>query len=289
MRGEGYQVVVQAVRGIGCRLVGMALCGMAMAGCVPVAGDDMAAGSEVAPAPRSAPDEPQAHCADWTELTDSGLIYQNNVWGKGDLVDYEQCLLTRTVDGMVEYGWRWQWPAGSGRVKAYPEVIYGHKPWNKASTTPFLPARLASIRKLSIAYAVELSAQGAYNLAYDIWVTGSVPPAPDTITHEVMIWLAGTFEAQPRRFLAGRVMVDGATYDLYLHPEFHGESGADYIAFVSREARLQGTIDVRRFLDYLVEHDHVPGDHYVAAVELGSEVVDGAGELWLQRFEVTVE
>ena len=277
------------LRGAVRHLVCLVLPGLIIAGCGHEVGLPAAADLEAPPVRSSEAAEPEAHCGDWHELADSGLVYQNNVWGKGDIADYEQCLLTRRLDGATEYGWRWQWPKGAGHVKAYPQVIYGHKPWNSASTTSVLPARIASIKELSIAYAVDMSAQGTYNLAYDIWLTSSNPPTPDTITHEVMIWMDRTFEAQPRRYLAGQVVVDDIVYDLYLRSNFHSASGADYIAFVSREPRLDGVVDVAAFLGYLVEHDHIDADPYVASVELGNEVIDGTGELWLQRFQVTAD
>ena len=279
------------MRGAVRRLAWLALLGLTvtLAGCDYEVGPLPAAGLETAPVQSSESAEPEVHCGDWDELADSGLVYQNNVWGKGDIADYEQCLLTRSVDGVVEYGWRWEWPKGTGHVKAYPQVIYGHKPWNAASTTSILPARIKSIKELSIAYAVEMSAQGTYNLAYDIWLTSSNPPTPDTITHELMIWMDRTFEAQSRKYLAGQVVVDDIVYDLYLRPNFHPASGAGYIAFVSREPRFSGVVDVVALLGYLVEHDHISADHYVASVELGNEVIDGTGELWLQRFQVTAD
>ena len=120
-------------------------------------------------------------------------------------------------------------------------------------------------------------------------MTSTDSPTPDTITHEVMIWMDRTFESQPRRFHAGQVVVDDIAYDLYLRPAFHSGSGADYIAFVSQEPRFSGIVDIVAFLSYLVDHNHLPGDHYVASVELGNEVIDGTGELWLQRFQVTVD
>ena len=277
------------MRGAVRHLVCLVLFGLTIAGCHYEVRPPSAADLEAPSSQSSEATEPDAHCGDWAELADSGLVYQNNVWGKGDIADYEQCLLTRSVDGVVEYGWRWQWPKGTGHVKAYPQVIYGHKPWNAASTASVLPARIESIRELSIAYAVEMSAQGTYNLAYDIWLTSSNPPIPDTITHEVMIWMARTFEAQPRQYLAGQVVVDDIAYDLYLRPNFHPASGAGYIAFVSQEPQFSGVVDVVALLGYLVEHDHISADHYVASVELGNEVIDGTGELWLQRFQVTTD
>ena len=283
--------VREAIRHLAC----LSLLGLTIAGCDYEVGLPSAADLETSPVqfseatPGAEVAVPEAHCGDWDTLTDSDLVYQNNVWGKGDIADYEQCLLTRSLDGAIEYGWRWRWPKGNGQVKSYPEVIYGQKPWDSESSTSALPAPIEAIRELSIAYAVELSAEGTYNLAYDIWVTSTDPPTPDTITHEVMIWMDRTFESQPRRFHAGEVVVDDIAYDLYLRPAFHAGSGADYIAFVSQEPRFSGVVDVAAFLSYLVDHNHIPAGHYVAAVELGNEVIEGTGELWLQQYQVTAD
>ncbi len=272
-----------------CALACLALLGLTAAGCDYEAGPSNAAGLDSPIVQSSEAAQSESHCGDWDELTDSVLIFQNNVWGKGNITDYEQCLLKRTLDGATEYGWRWQWPEGTGQVKAYPQVIYGHKPWNSKSSTSVLPARIGSLTQLSIAYTVELSAAGTYNLAYDIWVTSANPPSPETITHEVMIWLDQTFVAQPQVFHAGQVVVHGIAYDLYVRPNFHPDSGANYIAFVSQEPQFSGVVDVVEFLSYLVAHNHIPANHYVASVELGNEVIDGAGELWLKHFQVKAD
>lgn len=277
--------ILGAVRHLAC----LGLLVLTIAGCDYAANPSTADSSDFPPVQSFEAAQSESHCGDWDELTDSVLIYQNNVWGKGDITDYEQCLLKRNHDGATEYGWRWQWPEGTGQVKAYPQVIYGHKPWNSKSSTSVLPARIASITQLSIAYSVELSAAGAYNLAYDIWLTSANPPTPDTITHEVMIWMDQTFEAQPQVFQAGQFVAGDIAYDLYVRPGFHPESGANYIAFVSQKPQLSGVVDIVEFLSYLVDHNHISADHYVASIELGNEVIEGAGELWLQHFQVKAD
>ena len=280
------------------RLVCLFFLGLAVTGCADIVYDAPSGDNDTPPAPTPAAVIIESRCADWAELESLDLLYHNNVWGKGDLTDYEQCLLRRNLDGTMQYGWRWQWPDGTGHVKAYPEVIYGHKPWHATSTTPSLPVRIASVNTLSVHYAVELSAQGTYNLAFDIWVTRDNPPTPETITHEIMIWLDQTFPPQSPEFRAGQVTMDDITYDLYIRPGFdpapgnsHGLSEAKihYIAFVSQGDQYRGTIDVAQFLDYLVAHDHIPADGYVASVELGNEVIAGTGELWLHSYRIEVD
>ena len=238
------------------------------------------------------------YCRDWAKLRNAGFVYENNVWNQGAVKREHrtQCLLKRVVDGKVQYGWRWQWPRGDGSVKAYPEVIYGHKPWFASSTTAKLPRRISTLNELSVAYDVEMQARGRYNLAFDVWVTNSDRPAPSTITHEIMIWVgerARAWEPYPGKRVK-RVTIDDAAYDLTIkqHAEWlpeHGAPNVVYIAFNARTAQTSGSLDVKQFLDYLTENGHLPADGYVASVELGNEVMHGSGELWLKSYDISVE
>ena len=73
-----------------------------------------------------------AYCGDFAIPEWPPLRFENNVWGKLDLTDWEQCILARDGDMGVEHGWRWRWPlsgeAYRWQVKGYPEVHYGQKP-----------------------------------------------------------------------------------------------------------------------------------------------------------------
>ena len=102
-----------------------------------------------------------------------------------------------------------------------------------------------------------------------------------------MIWMDRTFEPQPRHYLVEQVVIDGVTYDLYVNPVF-GQPWK-YIAFASHPAQLEGTLDVKKFLDYLVDRGHVPSDHYLPSLELGNEVKEGTGQVWFRRYRVHVE
>ena len=238
-----------------------------------------------------------SHCRDWTRLRNAGFLYENNVWNQGTIKREHrlQCLLRRVVDGKVQYGWRWQWLRESGEVKAYPEVIYGHKPWLSTSTTGTLPRRISEIGELSVSYDIQLRAQGRYNLAFDIWITDGGRPAPTAITHEIMIWVgerARAWEPYPGQRVR-RVTVDGAAYDLYIKPHAewlkeHGAPNVAYIAFNSLAAQASGRIDVKQFLDYLTDNGYLPADGYVASLELGNEIMYGSGELWLRNYEIRV-
>lgn len=258
------------------------------------------AGCETAKEPLSSSFEPgaaQSLCEDWARLRHAGLLYENNVWNHAAVSreNRRQCLLKRVVDGKAQHGWSWQWPRGSGEVKAYPEVVFGHKPWLATSTTGSLPRRISAINAFSVAYRVDMRARGRYNLAFDIWVTNSDRPTPSAITHEIMIWVGDrvrAWEPSPGNRVK-RVTIGDAAYDLYIRPRAewlreHGAPNVAYIAFNARRARLDGGIDLKAFLDYLTENGHLPADAYVASVELGNEVMHGSGEVWLESYAIRV-
>ena len=71
-------------------------------------------------------------------------------------------------------------------------------------------------------------------------------------------------------------------------PDAHASLvGQKYIAVAKYTGQFSGTLNVEKFLEYLVEHGHIPDDHYVNDVEVGNEVLDGSsGVFWLKSFDV---
>ena len=251
---------------------------------------------EPPPDPPEPPDTVQEFCEDWKQLESHAFHYLNNVWGKGNITNYEQCLLRRAVDGDTRYGWRWRWPSGGNLVKAFPEVIYGHKPWHPSSTTAALPRKVSDIGDLSVDYDVKMEAEGSYNLAFIMYGTSSETPTPGTITHEIMVWVGDRSRAwEPQSSYYKReddVAVDGARYALYINPYANwldeGPPTFKFIAFNSHSAQLNGTLDLKSFIDYLIEIGELTAETHISSVELGNEIENGTGEVWLDRFRVDV-
>ncbi len=234
----------------------------------------------------------EAFCDEEDLIKTPGFVYTNNMWGRGDITDYEQCLLRCIAGADTTYGWRWRWPLGSGSVKAYPEVIFGHKPLGHppiSQTAPGLPKRISDLDRLQVSYEVEMTARGLYNLAFEMWVTSANPPTTGKITHEVMIWVDHTIWPAMPEFIVDEVEIDGAVYDVYIDPRSESEGDSKYIAFSSRKRALSGKLNFEKFLDYLIAHHSLPDDQYVTSVELGNEVIEGTGETWLTHYEITVD
>ena len=252
----------------------------------------------------------EVDCEDWAELRPTGYIVHNNVWNKGRIQGFEQCVMRRVVEGRDQYGWRWRWPSQHGaplrlhpayhvanhEVRAYPEIKFGYKPWQGYSTSADLPRRISSVHEIRVDYEAYLRVEGDYNVSLSMWITRNTPPTPEGITHEIMIWVdRSDWEPSGSDDRFAEADIGGADYTVYVRQnEIDPETdppliGQKYVAFAAHEDQLGGTIDLAAFLEYLVEEGHVPDDLYVNNVELGTEVLDGsAGELWLKNFAVTV-
>ena len=219
-------------------------------------------------------------CNGWAQETLGPYIIENNIWGQGSINNYTQCIYI-TEDS--SFGWNWDWPNQGYNVKAYPEVIYGKKPWSSQSTHPSLPVKIGDVESFVVDFDLTMSGSGSYNLAFEFWVTSDSMSMEDEITTEVMIWTdqniiepAGTQIAIP--------FFDGYYYNLY-QEIFDGWT---YFAFVSDTPQHQGTLNVYNFLSYMVALGLLDQDEYIGSFEMGNEVVYGIGSTDVHDYSVSI-
>jgi hypothetical protein len=236
-----------------------------------------------------------ANCADWAAHMDGPYRYENDVWGHSKAQGgFEQCLLQRTVQGRQEHGWSWNWPGYEPSVFAYPEIVFGWRPWSGGKPTdPRFPLKLASIEQLSLHYHVETEATGTYNLAPEIWLTNSgrwsSNPNPSLITAEIMFWMDYAGRAQPAGRLVDRPTIGNISYELWQADNFGNTGGGGswtHLALRSTKILRQGSIDMLAVLRHLADRGLVRTEHYVASVEFDNEVMGGSGTTWVKRFEI---
>jgi hypothetical protein len=236
-------------------------------------------------------------CMDGDQMRNGPYVYENNQWGKAKASgSFSQCLLRRTVDGVPQYGWTWDWPGFNASVFAYPEVIYGWKPWSGGrSTDPKLPMKVTDIRTMKMIFDLDLQAAGAYNLAPEIWLTStgeaSARAAPGRITTEVMFWMNHN-NTQPAGTFMEKMTVDGFDYQLWKLDSM-GDTGNGrgwvYYAFVSSRPQNKATLDIRQFIQYLLSKNDIAAENYVASIEFGNEVAGGKGTAWLKEYSLLIE
>ena len=260
-------------------------------------------------------DGTMAYCEDYALVSWGSLRFHNDTWGNNagpyhfapsDMIpipdaEHEQCILAREGDAGIEWGWRWDWPLDRGHVKGYAEVHYGMQ-WyygHGTSTAPDIPIRIADIDEMTVRWDVDLTAEGIYNLAFDIFLS---PDASGTETmHEIMVWVDRNNFGNPsseQHFLQD-VTIDGVTYEFWRHDDFdpYGATRSpddipewtnNFRAFLGPEGRHSDTLDLAAFFDWLVDEGHADPSSWVRVIRFGTEIIEGTGEVWLREYEVTV-
>ncbi len=220
------------------------------------------------------------YCDPWTQEPYGDYLIENNVWGQGSINEFTQCIFTAND---LSFGWNWDWPDIGYNVKAYPEIIFGKKPWSINSTTNELPIKIDNVETFEVNFDLNIEASGNYNLAFEFWVTEDSISNQDQITNEVMIWTANSL-LQPAGEQISVFFSDGYYYDLY-RAEFDDWI---YYAFVSQTDQQEGTLHVHNFINYMLATDHLNPNEYMASFELGNEIVSGSGQTNIQQYSISV-
>jgi len=235
-------------------------------------------------------------CTDGARRTVGPYMIENNLWNKRDATRYSQCVsLTDAGKGAVTAVLDWSWTVKPDGIRAYPELIYGQKPWN-ASTTPALPRVIDSLQAVSVGTGFTQTRDAAANgnLAFDIWLTSSNqrPAGSDhlPIKVELMIWLDAFGGAVPAGAVIGSVDIGGTTWDVYRTTATWGPEPWLYVAYKARSlpaSPLQ--LDVLAFLRNLKQRGSITGQEWLASIEVGNEIVAGKGTTTFSNFSVSVK
>ncbi|MBN2573769.1 MAG: hypothetical protein JXP73_04325 [Deltaproteobacteria bacterium] len=217
----------------------------------------------------------------------------NNTWNRGASSGrHRQKIFVNDDGGKTIFGWVWKWRESTA-VATYPEVQVGHSPWNgeaaPGSGFPFL----AGSKKVTVDYDISMEAGGAYNLAFEFWVVTGLPPRKETISHEVMIWIAGEFLGAAGSEV-GKMTVQGTSFAINLKKDHGDASGQNpntwtIISLLAERPILRGPLDVGQIIDYLVQNGYLSKHDYIANLELGNEVMRGSGTTVIRNYAVHVE
>ncbi len=185
-----------------------------------------------------------------------------------------------------------EYPETATSVNAYPEIIFGWKPFYdwQPSTTTRLPRQIKTISKLKVDYDIESDITGTHNLAFDNWICTENTPHPGNIRFEFMIW-EDYHNMTPFGDLIDEVTTSNGVYKFYKGEPDWEPAGSNwtYICFQRVSPRTSGIVDVDEILDYLVSHGHVSQDFYLSSLEIGNESANCKGSTIVKKFDVTIQ
>lgn len=227
---------------------------------------------------------------------------QNNIWNAHSAAGFNwtQCLAMRTIDANTQYGWYWQWPENGNKVYAQPQITLGNSPWLEHSQFKTgYPIAVAQLEKLDIDYSLEILTDGELNLATTLWLTHSdtisINIDKSSIAAEVMIWTYASddFYTNPAGEKVAEIIIDGFEWEVWLDKNWHDTSGKNdnswvYLAFRTKQPLMQIKFDAAQMLRHSIERKFITSDLYIADIQLGTEIMSGTGQVWLNHFLVDV-
>ena len=171
-------------------------------------------------------------------------------------------------------------------------MVFGHKPGTARSTTPLLPRKLGEMRRVIMDYDISTQRSGTGNLSVDIWLTDTPTPttfAVPPITHEVMIWLETFGPMYAGGEQIDTVSIHGIPYRVYVGEKFG--LGWRYTAFKPENTPMQpvAQIDLMPYLLYLQTKGLLTPESHVANINLGNEIISGAGTTQVNHLAIDVE
>lgn len=238
--------------------------------------------------------EPSQEACHAFALFDLGEIsLENNTWNTSNLSpgSYRQCVYVSSNSNTDLIGWSWSFPEDAQGVNAYPQLIFGKKPWHNSSTTSTIPRRIASIERLKVSYKATIARnEGEYNLAFDNWISSSASSNPADILFEFMIW-EDAHEIRPFGDYRATVATSQGNYRLYTGEPDWEPAGSNwtYLAFVREKNRTEGVVPIDELLDYLIAHEIVSEDHYLSSIEFGTELGNSEGYAVIEEFAIDLQ
>ena len=153
------------------------------------------------------------------------------------------------------------------------------------STSPYFPRKLSELGGINASFdtAVSPTSDAEYNISFDLWVTRTNPPTPDSRRVEVMIWVDYQNPWNVQEPNLGRSVIDGEEYLV-------SKSQSDWTLIEFRKAKKMraGSLRIDHFLNLLLSAGHLLGSDYLADVEFGSEIVSGTGSTTIQNYSVSI-
>ena len=229
--------------------------------------------------------------APWDRIICQDYLIENVTWNvQAAKSPWTETIFCDTLHGAM--GWRWNFSGEPDlpenyTIKTFPEIIFGQKPYKGYnSTTTMLPVNLTSAQ-FQIDYEYAANATGIYNTSTDISFTDSRNPDESNIRAKLMIW----FDQKNMPFYSPeklkQVVIDEISYKVFIDTTHTGPEGKwNLIALLPDHFHSKGTINLHKYINFLVEAGALQPGWYLSSIEMGSEIASGKGEVVFKKFVV---
>ncbi len=246
-----------------------------------------------------------ADCSSFTPVVVTGYGASPEAWGVTTQTGYTNCVSIQAQAGgavSAEFDWNWQSFVGNP-VLGYPSIFFGARP-GAASTSSALPQLIGQLDSVTVNWNHALthgSGTDSGDVLLDNWITTRTDASDYTqaggVAVELMVFLDNWGANWATYYLAWPVVnINGSSYYFSGAPD-GGVNNGQYTASAVYRASFfpvtpfgaAGSLDLKPFLDYLVNNQLIPGNLYLADVEFGNEINQGTGRDVVNDYSVQVK
>ncbi|HYQ42681.1 MAG TPA: hypothetical protein VER11_11960 [Polyangiaceae bacterium] len=242
---------------------------------------------------------------DYLKMGDIRLI--NNNWGSVAWNCTDKSPSSVFINADKTFGWSFDRPdcdTGNTNTKPdFPEIEFGIHPFGLGSsdatspnfsTTTLLPKQVKDITSATVtidSLNINLSSEGSWDLTFEFWLSTKDPATTQGnagVYAELMTFWGWQANRWPLTGMTGAnspqcdiackngLSAGSKSYDLIVQRNSWG-SGWQYFQFRGTDGsqkNFNGTVDVKKLLDYLMGLSGYSKDMYLTRLEVGSEIDD---------------
>jgi hypothetical protein len=248
------------------------------------------------PKPNATPGTMTSTNQDYLRLGEMRII--NNNWGSEDLGCGDKSTMSVFVNQDKTFGWSFNRgdcdTAASNAKPDFPQLEFGIHPFGigderatspEFSSTTLLPIQIKDVQSMTVAIqnlTASFQQESSWNITFEFWISERNPLEPNPgVYAELMTfwgWQNGRWPMMPMGNGSGSKVNSGSkSYSLWVQDDNWGNGQWRYFQFRADDGpqkSFNGTLDVKPFLDYLVNSRQYSKDFWVTRLEVGSEIDD---------------
>lgn len=232
---------------------------------------------------------PPVTIGDATAYARGNYLAYLSPWGKGTKVsgiDYTEAMVLQPDSFPNTVSMIWSWPANTNGVVNFLSIAFGNY-YNTVVPSPIVPQKIAHIARLIETHSFSLfGATTGVNVIDDVFLSSLAYGGTQQHEIEVLLHTPAYAAAYLRSVTSVGTYTDarGIVWTVAIDKT---RLPHDILFMPSNGADVNGTVDLKAMLSYLVSTRWVSDGEYFIGMAIGAEVQQGIGSVLFNSFAVT--
>lgn len=174
----------------------------------------------------------------------------------------------------------------NGPPAGYP-AIYSGCHYGNCTQNSSMPRQINTIQAIPSTWSVQVPANGAWNVAYDLWLNQTSTTNGQNNGAEVMVWL-NSQGVNPAGTKVATVKIECTTWDVW-YTQLSGSGVSwNYVAYKRVTPITNATLNLKSFLNDAQRRGYVRSNWWLTSVQAGFELWQWGVGIMTKFFKVAV-